>query len=722
MKQWVCGLLCIMIWLVSAGCGTFPSEPPAESSQPISTPVPTPSPDPSELEPGESSQPEEEKIYEEDRVPTGLRQPAEEFAGGSGTQEDPFRIATAEHLVLLVQRVNSGAQVTQQEEEGESGEKEEPLFYKDACYLLVNDVDLNDTGAFASWETVAPEFGWTPIGTGESGFSGQFDGGGHSIRGLYLYEYGQESKQAGLFGVVDGGTICNLTLSRSSVTVRNGKEDVAGGLAGLARPGSVLKNCTVEDSVTVTAENGGLAIGGLTGEADSITLQNCKNAAVVSQTGTVSGSLGGLAGLYTVETQTRKAVLQMEQCANSGEILAEGTAAAGGLIGTMRAGAEGSVKTVNIKQCQNSGSVQTMGAAGGLVAVAQLDQSFSVTVFECENRSMVSGNLSGGLFGEAAVGNGSTLSLKSCTSNGEVKARYTAGGVAAQLTASSSGTLQVSQCQNGSPVSSQSGRAAGILSGAVLAGDSTCQILSCSNYGTVTAQGGVGASGVVGILTMRDSQKRGNTVSVYQCRNTAPVTMVGTAKTGELSGILGRLETGSEKDRAKIAQCSNSGNMQGGTACIAGGILARDAMRGQAAQVEMTDCCNLGNITVENEEDDSCVGGLAGQDLQVVIKTSYSAGVLTQKTKGERMGGLVGEMVTPDEAHPCKVENCYYLNLSEKAISITPLADGSFRSDTAVNVYALGASDFPQQKKFVGFDFETVWQISGTYPTLRALT
>ena len=51
-----------------------------------------------------------------------------------------------------------------------------------------------------------------------------------------------------------------------------------------------------------------------------------------------------------------------------------------------------------------------------------------------------------------------------------------------------------------------------------------------------------------------------------------------------------------------------------------------------------------------------------------------------------------------------------------------PLADGSFRSDTAVNVYALGASDFPQQKKFVGFDFETVWQISGTYPTLRALT
>ena len=68
------------------------------------------------------------------------------------------------------------------------------------------------------------------------------------------------------------------------------------------------------------------------------------------------------------------------------------------------------------------------------------------------------------------------------------------------------------------------------------------------------------------------------------------------------------------------------------------------------------------------------------------------------------------------------MENCYYLNLSEKAISITPLADGSFRSDTAVNVYALGASDFPQQKKFVGFDFETVWQISGTYPTLRALT
>ena len=54
---------------------------------------------------------------------------ADDYAGGDGTSENPYQIATPEQLVLLAQQTNNGT----------GG---------DACYILTNDIDLEGNVGF----------------------------------------------------------------------------------------------------------------------------------------------------------------------------------------------------------------------------------------------------------------------------------------------------------------------------------------------------------------------------------------------------------------------------------------------------------------------------------------------------------------------------------------------------------------------------------------------
>ena len=58
---------------------------------------------------------------------------AAEFAGGTGTAEDPYQIATGSQLAYLASQVNSGTD------------------YEDTYFILTADIDLNNIE-------------WTPIG------------------------------------------------------------------------------------------------------------------------------------------------------------------------------------------------------------------------------------------------------------------------------------------------------------------------------------------------------------------------------------------------------------------------------------------------------------------------------------------------------------------------------------------------------------------------------
>ena len=108
--------------------------------------------------------------------------PAEEtaFAGGSGTEEDPWQIETVEQLAYLASTVNDGSK---------SG-------YMGAYFALTADLDMTGVD-------------WTPIGNMADMenytalFQGTFDGQGHTVSN-FTYENDHFIVGAGLFGISVG--------------------------------------------------------------------------------------------------------------------------------------------------------------------------------------------------------------------------------------------------------------------------------------------------------------------------------------------------------------------------------------------------------------------------------------------------------------------------------------------------------------------------------------
>lgn len=225
---------------------------------------------------------------------------AEEFAGGSGTQEDPYLIERPSHLALLARAVN---------------EQQTGYFEPGVCYRLTADLDLTD-------------YDWTPIGAGPDdgrypyenpvrAFQGVFDGDGHTISNLKVNLTGETTfTSAGLFGVNDG-TIRNLNVSGtvSAATTSTEKSQVfAGGIAGFniiayedsmnTRPGSgAIEQCTFQGSVSASCgsdRQGEADAGGIVGMAESGNIDYCgvtlADEDAVTATGGTTSMTGGIAG------------------------------------------------------------------------------------------------------------------------------------------------------------------------------------------------------------------------------------------------------------------------------------------------------------------------------------------------------------------------------------------------------------------------------------------
>lgn len=112
---------------------------------------------------------------------------ATEYAGGSGTEDDPYLISTPGELLLASRQVNTGNART-------------------SYFKLIKDIDYGNQP-------------WEPIGysssSGNLDFCGGFDGNNHVVKNLTLgadnYYY------CGFFGLVTGATIKNLGIARHKV-------------------------------------------------------------------------------------------------------------------------------------------------------------------------------------------------------------------------------------------------------------------------------------------------------------------------------------------------------------------------------------------------------------------------------------------------------------------------------------------------------------------------
>lgn len=178
---------------------------------------------------------------------------------GSGTEEDPYQITSADELAALAQIVNNGNSTYNN---------------GDTYYALANDIDLGSKE-------------WTPIGDSSNYFKSKFDGQNHTISGLSVS--GGYSSNCGLFGYLSYASVSNLKVS--------------GAVSGYARVGmlagysasSSITNCTVSGAV-----QGDDRVGMLAGHAYSSTITGC------TASGTVQGdsNYGALVGYQSSLTES----------------------------------------------------------------------------------------------------------------------------------------------------------------------------------------------------------------------------------------------------------------------------------------------------------------------------------------------------------------------------------------------------------------------------------
>ena len=279
-----------------------------------------------------------------------------EGLAGAGTEDDPYKIATAEELREFADKVNNQGKT-------------------DAWAELTDDIDLS--------EICSEEDGvsWTPIGNSSNNqYTGTFNGQNFKISGLYIKNTSSDTDDQGLFGSVgSSGKIENLTVSGSV----NSSGDYVGGIVGWNN-GNVI-NCAFSGSVSGNSYVGGVV--GVVGDSSG-SVKNCYN------TGSVNGSaasnnVGGVVGRNDEGT--------VKNCYNTGSV--NGSIEAGGVVGLNSGG--------NVENCYNIGEVSGGIAVGGVVGYndSGISASASASVENCYNIGSVGdGTYTGGVVGYNEAG------------------------------------------------------------------------------------------------------------------------------------------------------------------------------------------------------------------------------------------------------------------------------------------------------------------------------
>ena len=186
---------------------------------------------------------------------------------------------------------------------------------------------------------------WTPIGTDYyNSYTGTFDGGGHTIKGLTVTTNDQF---VGLFGYLNrAGTVKNVVMEGIQIT-SNHMFGCTGGVVGYSW--GTIENCSVSGSVSGT-----VYVGGVVGVQIGGSITGCSSSATVK--GTVD--VGGVAG------QTNSSAT-LTACYATGNVTIEidpkKNIAGGSLVG-MNAGS-------SLLACYATGNVTSTGSSTGYMHI-----------------------------------------------------------------------------------------------------------------------------------------------------------------------------------------------------------------------------------------------------------------------------------------------------------------------------------------------------------------
>lgn len=177
--------------------------------------------------------------------------------------------------------------------------------------------------------------------TGFTGFTGTFDGNGHTV----TLDITASTAYVGLFSKLAGGAVVRNVITAGSVTA-TGKKCVAG-IAGYATDNVKIENCKNTASIT-----GNKNVGGILGEAYnneesiSVGIKNCANEGAVNGTGS---AVGGIVG----KMEGQNSIID---CYNRGNITGFNNYA--GIVGQSTG-----ALVATIKNCYSVGAVTAYGAS-----------------------------------------------------------------------------------------------------------------------------------------------------------------------------------------------------------------------------------------------------------------------------------------------------------------------------------------------------------------------
>ena len=189
---------------------------------------------------------------------------------------------------------------------------------------------------------------WTPIGTSFSNkYTGTFDGGGHTIKGLTVTTNDQF---VGLFGYLDkAGTVKNVVMEGIQITSNHVlMSGNTGGVVGYSW--GTIENCSVSGSVSGTN-----CVGGVVGSQKAGSITGCSSSAIVKGTRYVGGVAGEKWGTMTACYATGNVTLEI----NSPQDLS-----GGGVVG-LNGGS-------TVLACYATGNVNSKGSNTGNVHIGGL--------------------------------------------------------------------------------------------------------------------------------------------------------------------------------------------------------------------------------------------------------------------------------------------------------------------------------------------------------------
>ena len=276
-----------------------------------------------------------------------------QFAGGSGTQNDPYLIATAEQFNKM-----GGNQ---------DGNTTQGKYYKQTVDLTFND---NNETKFK-----------------EINFSGYYDGQGFSIK-----SNGNQNKT--LFNEISGREVKNLVID--GVTVSE-SQPTSGGLLCRKFSNGRIENITVTNCnySTWTVLHAAIPSGGLIGIMNGGTLSNC---CVKGTTITSRSITGGLIGQMTGGTVEYSSSVENTIEAKCATLSATTPCYAGGIAGEISGG--------TINACYASGTIQTKNGNSSSyecgIAGNPSSSANSVTISNCYNGTNVTEAVNSNLQGNTS--------------------------------------------------------------------------------------------------------------------------------------------------------------------------------------------------------------------------------------------------------------------------------------------------------------------------------